>query len=122
MQDAPKAVRSIPIRFCGIFSKFKTEFYCISLSESVLTFSWVYSNSCCSCWFEPEIIEIEQSSYKMNSNKILNFQEYTTILNACTKKSRNLLNASGIFLHHRGIEYSNEAINGCHSRKAKLFE
>ena len=29
----------------------------------------------------------------MNSNNILNFQEYTTILNACTKKSGNLLKA-----------------------------
>ena len=29
----------------------------------------------------------------MYSNKILNFQESTTILNACTKKSGNLLKA-----------------------------
>ena len=56
-------------------------------------FSRVYSNYCCSCWFEPEIIKIGQSSHKMYSNKILNFQESTTILNACTKKSGNLLNA-----------------------------
>ena len=59
-------------------------------SKSVLTsrlhFSnRVYSNSCCSCSFEPEIIKIGQSSHKMYSNKILNFQESTTILNACTK-------------------------------------
>ena len=50
-------------------------------------FSWVYSNYCCSCWFEPEIIKISQSSHKMYSNNIVNFQESTTILNACTKKS-----------------------------------
>ena len=55
--------------------------------------SRVYSNSCCSCWFEPEIINIGQSSHKMYRNKILNFEESTTILNACTKKSGNLLNA-----------------------------
>ena len=55
--------------------------------------SRVYSNCCCSCWFEPEIIKIGQSSHKMYSNKILNFQESTTILNACTKNSRNLLKA-----------------------------
>ena len=30
MQDAPKSVWSIPLHFCGTFSKFKTEFYCIS--------------------------------------------------------------------------------------------
>ena len=53
----------------------------------------MYSNSCCSCLFEPEIIKIGESSHKMYSNKILNFQESTTIFNACTKKSGNLLNA-----------------------------
>ena len=36
----------------------------------------------------------------MYSNNILNFQESTPILNACTKKSRNLLNAlhTSVFL------------------------
>ena len=95
------------IRFCGIFSKFKTEFYCISFFLSVLTsrdifeihqrwqsdFSRVYSNCCCSSSFEREIITIGQSSHKMYSINILNFQESTTILNACTKKSGNLLKA-----------------------------
>ena len=56
-------------------------------------FSRVYSNCCYSCSFEPEIIKIGQSSHKMYSNKILNFQESTTILNACTKNSGNLSNA-----------------------------
>ena len=59
-------------------------------------FSRVYSNCCCSCSFEPEIIEICQSSHKVYSNNILNFEESTTILNACTKKSGNLLNAPRI--------------------------
>ena len=54
-------------------------------------FSSVYSYCCCSCSFEPEIIKIGQSSHKMYSNNILNLQESTTILNACTKKSENLL-------------------------------
>ena len=36
--------------------------------------------------FEAEIIKIGQSFHKMYSNKILNFQESTTILNADTKK------------------------------------
>ena len=49
-------------------------------------FSRVYSNCCCSCSSEPEIIKIGQSSHKMYSNNILNFQESTTILNSCTKK------------------------------------
>ena len=45
----------------------------------------MYSNCCCSCLFEPEIIKIGQSSLNMYSNNILNFQESTLILNACTK-------------------------------------
>ena len=57
----------------------------------------MYSNFCCSCSFKPEIIEIGQSSHKMYSNNIVNFQESTTILNTCTKKSGNLLNAPRIY-------------------------
>ena len=56
-------------------------------------FSRVYSNCCCSSTFEPEIIKIGQSSHKMYSNKILNFQESTTLLNACTKKVWKLMKA-----------------------------
>ena len=50
----------------------------------------MYSNSCCSYSFKPEIL-ISQSSHKMYSNNILNFQESTTMLNACSKKARNLM-------------------------------
>ena len=58
----------------------------------------MYSNSCCSCSFEAEIIKIGQSSHKMYSKSILNFQESMTILNACTKKkSGNLLNSPRMF-------------------------
>ena len=56
-------------------------------------FSSVHSNYCCSCPFEPKIIKISLSSYKMYSNNILNVQGSTTILNSCTKKSWNLLKA-----------------------------
>ena len=51
----------------------------------------VCSNSCCSCSFEAEIIKIGQSSHKMYSNNIENFQVSTTTLYACTKRSGNLL-------------------------------
>ena len=54
-------------------------------------FSRVYSNYFCSCSFEPEIINIGQSSHNMYSNNILNFQESTTILNARTKKVSKLM-------------------------------
>ena len=84
------------ICFCGIFSMFKTQFYCISFfltsrlhfwnSPAVtISFSRAYSNSCYSCSFEPKTIKINQSSHKMYSNNIVNFQESTTILNACKK-------------------------------------
>ena len=75
------------LHFCCIFSKFKTDFYCISFFSSVLTsrlhfwnspavtirFSRVYSNSYWSYWFKSEIIKIGQSSHKMYSNNIVNF-------------------------------------------------
>ena len=41
--------------------------------------------------FEREIIKIGQSSHKMYGNNIVNFQECTTILNACTKKICKLI-------------------------------
>ena len=106
MQDAPKAVWSIPYVSVAFFPSLKKNFivYCSSKVSSrpdcifeiqlwQTGFSRVYSNYCCSCWFEAEIIKIGQSSYKMYRNNILNFQESTTILNAGTKKSGNLLNA-----------------------------
>ena len=93
------------IRFCGIFPSLKQNFIayrssnvssrpdCIFEIHQLWQsgFSRVYSNSCCSCSFESEIIKIGQSSHIMDSNNILNFQESTTILNAYTKKSVNLL-------------------------------
>ena len=57
----------------------------------------MYSNCCCSRSFEREIIKIGQSSHKMYSNNIVNFQESMTILNASTKKSGNLLNVPCIW-------------------------
>ena len=53
-------------------------------------FSREYPNSC-SCSFEPEIIKIIQSIYKMYSTYILHFEESTLILNACTKEVWKLI-------------------------------
>ena len=50
----------------------------------------MYSNYCCSCSFEPEIIKIGQLSHKMYSNNIVNSQESTTMLNASSKNVLNL--------------------------------
>ena len=105
IQDAPKAVWSIPYVSVVFFPSLKLNFiaYRSSKVSSRLDcifenyqpwqsgFSRVYSNCCCSCSFEAEIKKNGQSSvshlFKMYSNNILNCQESTTILNACTKKS-----------------------------------
>ena len=79
------------------FSKLSSRPDCHSwwISKMQSGFSKVYSNCCCRCSFEAEIIKISQS-HKMYSNNIVNFQESTTILNACTNKCGNLLNAPRI--------------------------
>ena len=93
------------IHFCGIFPGLKQNFIayhsfevsshpdCIFEIHQLWQsgFSRVYSNSCCSCSFEPEIIKISQSSHKMYSNKILIFQESTTILMPIWKKVCKLI-------------------------------
>ena len=100
MQDASKAVWSIPYVSVAFFTSLKHNFIAYrsskvsSLPDCIFEihqlwqseFSRVYSNCCCSCSFEREIIKIGQSSHKMYSNNMVNFEESTTILNACTKK------------------------------------
>ena len=95
------------ICFSGIFLSLKQDFIAYRFSKVSSSpdcifeipqlwqsgFSRVYSNCCCSCSFEAEIIKIGKLSHKMYSNNIVSFQESTTILNAWTKKSGNLLKA-----------------------------
>ena len=99
MQDGRKAVWSIPYVSVAFFPSLKQNFIAYHSSKVYsrpdcifeihqlwqLGFSRVYSNCCCSCSFEAEILKIGQSSHKMYSNKIMNFQKSTTILNACKK-------------------------------------
>ena len=75
------------IRFCGIFTKLKQNFIAYRSSKVSSRpdcifeihqlwqsgFSMIYSNYCCSCSFEPDIINTGQSSHKMYSNNIQNF-------------------------------------------------
>ena len=103
MQDGRKAVWSIPyVSVASFFPSLKHNFiaYCSSkVSDCIFDihqqwqsgFSSVYSNSCCSCSFETEIKKIGQSSHKMYSWNILNFQVSTTILNAHAKKVWKLI-------------------------------
>ena len=111
MQDAPKAVWSIPYVSVAFFPSLKHNFIAYrssKVSDCIFEihqlwqsgFSRVYSNLCCSCSFEPEIIKIGQLSHKMYSNNIVNFQESTTILNACTKKSLETYWMLHVFLTH----------------------
>ena len=100
MQDGRKAVWSIPYVSVAFFPNLKQNFIayrsckvssrpdCIFEIHQLWQsgFSRVYSNCCGGCWFEPEIIKIGQSSHKMYSNNIVNFQESIAISNACKKK------------------------------------
>ena len=95
-----KTVWSIPHVSVAFFPSLKQNFiayhsskvssrpYCIYEIRQLWQsgFSGVYSNCCCSYWFEPEIIKIGLLSHKMYSNNILNLQESTTILDACPKE------------------------------------
>ena len=108
IQDGWKAVWSIPYVSVAFFPSLKQNFIAYRSSKVSSCpdcifeihqlwqsgFSREYSNSCCSCWFEPEIIKIGQSSHKMYSNIIVNFQESTTILNAYTKKVWKLIEST----------------------------
>ena len=85
MQDAPKAVWSIPYVSVSFFPSLKQNFIAYrssKVSDCIFEihqlwrsgFNWVYSNCCCSCSFEAEIIKIGQSSHKIHSNNLVNFQ------------------------------------------------
>ena len=105
MQDGRKAVWSFSYVSVAFFPCLKQNFITyrsskVSWSPDCIfeihqlwqsDFSRVYSNSFYSYSFEPEVIKIGPSPYKMNSNNIVNFQESSTILNACTKKVWKLI-------------------------------
>ena len=113
MQDASKAVRSIPYVFVAFLPSLKQNFIAYRSSKVSSRpdcifeihqlwhsgFSRVYFNCYYSCWFEPEIIKIGQSSHKMYSNNIRNFHESMTILNAHTKKVRKRIVCTSYFLY-----------------------
>ena len=103
MQDGPKPVWGIPYISIAFFPSLKQN---LIAYRSKCQIAFLKVTSCdnqalvgCSCSFESEIIKNGQSSHKMYSYNILNFQESTTILNACTKKSGNLLNSPRIYIY-----------------------
>ena len=105
MQDGRKAVGNIPYISVAFFPSLKLNFIAYHSSKVSSRpdcifeihqlwqsgFTRVYSNFCHSCSFEAEIIKISQSSHKMYTNNIMNFQESPTILNAYTKKVWKLI-------------------------------
>ena len=111
LQDTRKPVWSIPYVSVAFFSSLKQNFIAYRSSKVSsrpdcifeIHQLWqsgickVYSNCCGSCSFESELIKIGQSSHRMYSNNVVNFQVSTTILNAWTKNSANLLNAPRIY-------------------------
>ena len=83
MQDGQKAIWSIPFVSVAFFPSLKQNFIAYRSSKGSSSrpdcifeihqlwqsaFRRVYSNCCCSCSFEAEIIKIGQSSHKMYSN------------------------------------------------------
>ena len=87
MQDASKAVWSIPYVSVAFFQSLKHNFIAYrssKVSDCIFEihqlwqsgFSRVYSNCYCSCSFEPEIIKIGQSSHKMYSNNEKSLETY----------------------------------------------
>ena len=105
MQDVQKVVWNIPYISLPFFPSLKQNFIAYRSSkvsshpDSIFEihqlwqsgFSRVYSNCCCRCSFEAEILKIGQLSHKMYSNNILNFQVSSTILNACPEKVCKLI-------------------------------
>ena len=97
------------IRFCGIFPSLKQNFIAYrssKVSECIFEipqlwqsdFSRVYSNCCCSCLFEPEIIRIGQSSHKMYSNNILIFSKVYENFKCLYKRFWKLIEGISYFL------------------------
>ena len=97
MRDAPKVVWSIPyvsVAFHPILKRNYIAYRSSKVSDCIFEihqlwqsgFSRVYSNSRCTSSFEPEIINMGQSSHNMYNHNILNCQESPTILNAHTIK------------------------------------
>ena len=116
----PKAVWRIPYVSVAFFRSLKHNFIAYHSSKVSsrpdcifeihqlwqLDFCRVYSTCCCSCSFEAEIIKICQSSHKMYSNNILNFQESTTILNASTKNVWKLIECTSYSWHICSVWWS----------------
>ena len=80
------------IRFCGVFSKFKTillHIVVLKCQIAFLKFTSCDNQVLVGCIPIPAVaVHLNlKSSYKMYSNNIGNFQESTTILWACMKKS-----------------------------------
>ena len=107
MQDATKAAWSITYVSVALFPSLKQNFIAYRSSKVSSRpdcifeihqlwqsgFNRVYSNCCCSCSFEPDIIKIGLSFHKMYSNNILNFSRvYDNFRCLYKKKSGNLLN------------------------------
>ena len=128
MQDGWKAVWSIPSVSVAFFPSLKQNFIAyrsFKVSDCIFEihqlwqsgFCRVYSNCCCRCLFEAEIIKIGQSSHKKYSNNILNFQESTTILNTCTKKVWKLIECTtysrcvSVCVHPENIEASRKLLS-----------
>ena len=118
MQDGQKAVWSIPYISVAFFPCLKHNFIAYRSSKVFSRpdcifeihqlwqsgFSRVYSNCCCSCLFEPEVIKIGQSSHKTYSNNNSEFSRVYNNFKCLYKKVRKLIECTtcsiGWYSHH----------------------
>ena len=109
MQDAPKAVWSIPYVSVAFFPSLKHNFIAyrsFNVSDCILKFTSCDNLTLVGCIpIAAVAVHLNLSSHNMYSNNIVNFEESTTILNVHTTKSRNLLKAPRNF--KRFTEVSN---------------
>ena len=113
MQDDRKAVWSIPYVSVVFFPSLKHNFIAYRSSKvsshpdclfeihrlCQSDFSRVYSNSCCSCWFEAEIIKLVSHLIRCIAITYWIFKTLHQFLNACTIKVWKLIEGSTYITH-----------------------
>ena len=89
--DSCKMVQKLPeafhVAFFQVDNRILLHIVLLKCQIAFLKFTGCDNQALVGCSFKAEIIKIGQSSHKMYSNNIVNFEESRTILDACTKKN-----------------------------------
>ena len=99
IQKQSEAFHTFLWHFFQVQNRILLHIFLLKSPHVQIAFSRVYSNCCCSCSFEPEIIKFGQSSHNMYRIKRMNFQESKLILDAHRKKFGNLSYAPRIYIY-----------------------